>query len=47
MLADPRDARRRQVKTETVRHSLSVPDAVDLSRSRRQIFETGILILYK
>lgn len=44
MFADPiapRDARRRQIKHGTICHSSSIPNAAELSRSRRQIFETG------
>lgn len=44
MLADPiapRDARRRQIKNGTVCHSSMIPNAAELSRSRRQIFESG------
>lgn len=45
MLADPiapRDARRRQIKNGTVCHSSMIPNAAELSRSRRQIFESGL-----
>lgn len=49
MLSDPiapRDARRRQIKNGTICHSSTIPNAAELSRSRRQIFESGLLIFY-
>lgn len=46
MLADPiapKNARNRQIKNGTHCSAANVPNAAELSRSRRQIFETGIL----
>lgn len=48
MLADPiapKSARSRQIKNGTICSAADLPNAAEISRSRRQIFETGRTLL--